>query len=165
MYYLGNYKKVEQIDWGKVTRLVFVCRGNVCRSPYAEMKAKGLDLNATSIGLDTTEGSPANAKAIKSASYRNVMLDEPRARVYKLIKITNNDLVVCMEPWQLKKFGKIDSSGCQITLLGLLCTNKKIIINDPYGKPDDFYDDCFQEIDAAMQNIIVNLEATPPLGR
>ena len=58
-----------------------------------------------------------------------------------------------MEPWHVKRFKQLDNSNCQITLLGLLCSQKKIIISDPYGKPDVFFDNCFHAIDDALNNV------------
>ena len=152
-YYLGLFHRYNTIDWSKVSRIVFVCKGNICRSPYAEMRAKQLGINAISIGLYTQEGSFANADALKNASYRDINLDAHRARVYDSIEISNSDLVICMEPWHVKLFNAIDSSGCQITLLGLLCSRKKIIISDPYGKPDLLFEHSFRAMDDALNCI------------
>lgn len=152
-YYLGFFHQYNTIDWSNVSRIVFVCKGNICRSPYAEMRAKQLGINAISIGLHTQEGSFANADALKNASYRDINLDAHRARVYDSIEISNSDLVICMEPWHVKLFNAIDSSGCQITLLGLLCSRKKIIISDPYGKPDLLFEHSFRAMDDALNCI------------
>ena len=152
-YKLGLYKKYENIDWNRVKRLVFVCKGNICRSPYAEIKAKNMGLNAISIGLDTKEGSPANESAIKNALYRGVNLKDHRARVYDSIEVSNSDLVICMEPWHIKLFKKFDNSDCQISLMGLMHSNKQVLISDPFGKLDIYFADAFQKIDNALINI------------
>ena len=34
-YLLGGYRAYRQVDWNSVERLVFVCKGNICRSAYA----------------------------------------------------------------------------------------------------------------------------------
>jgi len=153
---LGFYEKYENINWDKVTRLVFVCKGNICRSPYAEIKAKRLGFNAVSIGLCTKAGSPVYAEAINIASYRNVKLDDHRARLIGTIEIRETDLVVCMEPSQIRKFNKANSVNCQLTLLGLFAPKKRTIVIDPYGKPSDYFEDCFEQIDSALCNLISN---------
>ena len=151
---LGFYNRYQQLDWDKVTRLVFVCKGNICRSPYAEMKVRSLGLDAISVGLSTIEGSPANANAIESASYRSIKLDDHRARLANSINITKSDLVICMEPLQLNQFSEINSIDCQLTLLGLFASRKKPVILDPYGRPGSYFDDCFQQIDFALHNLL-----------
>src|SRR5215469_15602974 len=55
---LGAYRRLGALDWGTVTRLVFVCKGNICRSPYAAARAQQLAVEATSFGLDAIEGAP-----------------------------------------------------------------------------------------------------------
>ncbi len=152
-YYLGFFDQYNTVDWSKISRIVFVCKGNICRSPYAEMRAKQLGINAVSIGLYTKEGSLANADALKNAFYRDINLEAHKAKIYESIEFSNSDLVVCMEPWHIKLFKEVDSSGCQITLLGLLCSHKKIIISDPYGMPDDIFEACFKKIDNALMNV------------
>ncbi|MDT8453264.1 MAG: polysaccharide deacetylase family protein [Gammaproteobacteria bacterium] len=157
-YHLGGFNKYENIDWTKITRLVFVCKGNICRSPYAEIRARALGINSVSIGLDTTEGSLADADAASIASYRGIDLKQHRARTYTSIEFSSNDLVVCMEPWQLKNFNQMSHDHSQATLLGLWCSRKKAIVTDPYGKPDLFFNDCFITIDDALNNISNLLE-------
>lgn len=155
---LGGFSKHENIDWKKISRLVFVCKGNICRSPYAELRARGLGINTISIGMDTTEGSMADADAVNNASYRGIDLTEHRARTYTSIEFSSSDLVICMEPWQLRNFSQMNHGYSQATLLGLWCSRKKAIIADPYGKPELFFDDCFHLIDDALNNISNLLE-------
>jgi len=152
-YKLGLYDRYRKIDWSVVSRLVFVCKGNICRSPYAEMKARELGIEAVSIGLDTKPGSPANTSALRNAAYRSINLAQHEAKTFESITFSATDLVICMEPWHVQQFKALDHSGCQVSLLGLWSPVKKIIISDPYGKPDVFFEDCFVLIDNALMNI------------
>ena len=34
-YLLGAYAREREVDWQRVERLVYVCKGNINRSPYA----------------------------------------------------------------------------------------------------------------------------------
>jgi len=159
-YRLRFYERYKNIDWTNVSRLVFVCKGNICRSPYAEIKAKQLGVKAVSMGLYTKEGSPANSDALRRALYRGVNLEGHKAKLYDSVKINDNDLVICMEPWHVKLFKEVDGSSCQVILLGLMKKNPSIIIDDPYGKPDIFFDGCFQAIDNALTEIIKSRKLT-----
>ena len=53
---LGMYRSYRQVHWESVGRLVFVCKGNICRSAYTEAVAKSLGVAAISCGLDTGYG-------------------------------------------------------------------------------------------------------------
>ena len=68
LYMLGVYNNYRRIDWDKIERLVFVCKGNICRSAYAEAVAKSLGVSAISCGLSTKLDAPANADAIEIAN-------------------------------------------------------------------------------------------------
>src|SRR5437588_1134030 len=47
----GRHRQFKQIRWDRVARVVFVCHGNICRSPYAEGRAVSFGLPAASFGL------------------------------------------------------------------------------------------------------------------
>ena len=52
----GRYARLGRIDWGRIERLVFVCQGNICRSAYAEARARAMGVEALSFGLGTQGG-------------------------------------------------------------------------------------------------------------
>ncbi len=60
LYFFGHYRAYCQIDWDSIDRLVFVCKGNICRSAYAEVVAKSIGIDSISCGIDTVTGLPAN---------------------------------------------------------------------------------------------------------
>ena len=64
---LGLYRQYGPADRGEVRRLVFVCKGNICRSPFAEAVARAAGADAVSYGLDARDGLPANPSAIRTA--------------------------------------------------------------------------------------------------
>ena len=77
-YLLGRYRNYSNIDWASVDRLVFVCKGNICRSAFAEAVAKSLGMDAVSCGLQTVISAPANEDAVKTAREMGYALDEHR---------------------------------------------------------------------------------------
>ena len=56
---LGFYKKHQAVSLSKSTRFIFICSGNICRSPLAEYVAKQQGAQAISFGLHTRGGDPA----------------------------------------------------------------------------------------------------------
>src|ERR1035441_957189 len=71
-YHLGLLSSLERLDWHSVQRLVFVCKGNICRSAYGEEKAKNLGIQAISFGLDAKGENPATEMAIRLAWIRGI---------------------------------------------------------------------------------------------
>src|SRR5262245_51985599 len=62
-----GYEHFADIDWARVQRLVFVCKGNICRSPYAESKATTMGVTATSAGIEAASQRDADLVAIRVA--------------------------------------------------------------------------------------------------
>src|SRR5262245_19225063 len=90
----GRFRKYRKIQWNKVRRVVFVCWGNVCRSPYAENKFRALGANAVSAGLGADNGKPANGNAERAALRRGIDLSQHRASAMSDASIFSGDLLV-----------------------------------------------------------------------
>src|SRR5262245_48475458 len=91
---LGFFRAYQRIDWQRVDRLVFVCRGNVCRSPYAEFRARAAGLCAASFGLYADAQKPAHEDVIRLASEAKLDLSAHRSRRSWELAITRRDLLI-----------------------------------------------------------------------
>jgi len=87
-----------------MSRILFVCLGNICRSPAAEAvlrqkaRARGLDLTIESAGTGAWhEGDPADARMIRAAARRGCRLDHHRARQIALADFYGFDIVLAMD--------------------------------------------------------------------
>lgn len=162
-YKLGYGKHLKNIDWFKVSRLVFVCNGNICRSPYAEAKAKLLELKAISVGLNADNNSSCDPRAIKIADLHGVDLKFHRSRHVDTLSTGLGDLLTGMEAWHAKELESLaNGSGAQVTLLGLWAHKPHPHIEDPYGLPDDYFNTCFSVMDSAIENIFHIIDGSIP---
>ena len=75
----GGFSSYRRINWLLASRVIFVCHGNICRSPYAEYKYRLLGGYGISAGLEAKTGNQANSRAQKVASDRGVQLDSHRS--------------------------------------------------------------------------------------
>jgi protein-tyrosine phosphatase len=148
---LQNSKKTEQI------KILFVCQGNICRSCYAAIKLESLlsqsDFIISSAGLITTPGKAANSTAIEIATSRNIDLTTHSTTAISSLNLVDFDLIFTMEPWQQAELFKINRSlKGRVMLLGALSVNAgyDIVIRDPFGKPTEFFENCFNQIDTAL---------------
>jgi len=133
-------------------RLIFACRGNVCRSPYAEYRARDLGFHAISCGIDTTAGKPATDAAQFEAGRRGIDLSAHRTTRIQSIEFRDDDLLLAMEPWHMDRIRSLDIEipGGTV-LLGQVDPRDPIrYIPDPYGLAPELFQYCFDRIDAAI---------------
>lgn len=155
----GRMHQYVQLDWERIERLVFVCKGNICRSPYAEYRAKAMRLNAVSFGLYAENHTMAKDEAIRQAIKRGIDLMPHMPKTPEMVPLSPSDLIICMEPWQARDMlERVAGSGAQITLLGLWARRKIPVIPDPYGRGLYCFTSCFNEIDACLTYLADRLD-------
>jgi protein-tyrosine phosphatase len=83
--------------------VLFVCTGNICRSPTAEALARrelerypGVPIRVSSAGSHALEGNPAASRTVLAASTRGASLERHFARELTRRRVRAADLVLCM---------------------------------------------------------------------
>lgn len=152
---VGMLRPFARVEWDRVERLVFVCRGNICRSAFASAKARALDVPSDSFGLEATSGTAADPVASRTARRLGVSLDEHRARRAAEVALGPGDLVVAFEPRHARTLAvAAQAGGAQVTLLGQhLGTAGRPHIEDPYGLGDEYFGRCFELISRGVERI------------
>jgi len=151
---LGLYSKLAQIEWSRVNRVVFVCKGNVCRSPYAEELAAQIGMVTASFGLHTEGGTQANPTAVDCASRRGIDLGTHLSAHIRSASFSKSDLVLFFEPRHILAAGEyLNGQTAQVSLVGLWSAPKQPYIFDPYGRSAEDFDRCFNAIDSAVKTI------------
>ena len=151
----GWYRKYEIIDIKKVKRLVFICKGNICRSPFAEGVAKNLGIDAISYGVDTRGGDEANEKAREIAKEFGVDMSKHRTRRIETYNPNEGDLIIGMEPAHINLLrNKINiPTTVQQLLLGSYGKISSQYIHDPYGNGDQYFRSCFGFLSSAVESM------------
>jgi protein-tyrosine phosphatase len=151
---IGRHRRWKGVRWENVTRIVFVCHGNICRSPYAERRAVSHGLATASFGLSAECGAPADPVAISIATQRGIPLAEHKARDLKEFDFRSGDLLVAMEPRQVRAMSAaLPPVPCQLTLLGLWSRPSRPHIHDPHRLSEAYWGRCFDVIDSAVLTI------------
>jgi len=158
LYYFGKYDRYKDIDWRSVDRLVFVCKGNICRSAYAEAVARATGVEAISCGLNTIENASANQNAMRVAKKRGVELDDHKTQPVMYLILKKTDLLVAMEPWQAEFFDRNLYRDHQCTLLGLWSRPISPHIQDPYGAEGGYFEQCFSYIQESVNELVKKIE-------
>ncbi len=150
------------IVWERVGRLVFVCKGNICRSPYAEHRARALGFSAVSCGIHANPGTRADEEATRNASFRNIDLSTHRSRRLDELELTPADLVVYMESSQRSAvIPFVRESGAQDTLAASWASgaSRHGAIHDPFGRDDVDFQAAFEMLDEAISNLAARMPA------
>lgn len=148
--------------------IVFVCTGNICRSPMAEgfmrhkFKEMGRhDLSISSMGIHGLNDYPATEYAQKVCEKDGFDISSHKARSLVGDELQKADLIFCMEPVH-KKFVQTFFPWLRekVFLLGAWPdkATRKSSIQDPMGGSYEKYQQVFDLIKSHIERIIPLLE-------
>lgn len=153
--FLGCYSPLKKVDLSRVHRFVFICQGNICRSPLAESVIRKHDISTISYGLNTRGGDSADERAIAWASANGYELGEHKTRRIEEYVPRAGDLLIGMEPRHIRELKKhFGDSTVQITLLGLWLTPPLAYLHDPYNSTEEYFSCCEQLVVHSAKKIL-----------
>lgn len=158
MWRAGPYKKYGRVNWDNVQRLVFICQGNICRSPFAHYLTSSLEpgIPVTSFGLATTTGVEAFSLATDVAGDYRLDMSHHTATDLVDFNIKDGDLLIVMEDRHINKLKpKLHSKNVQLCLLGLWCRPRFALLYDPFEHDRIYFESCFSRIDRAVNNMLL----------
>lgn len=129
----------------QVSRILFVCLGNICRSPTAEgvararFDAAGLDIRVDSAGTsDWHIGAPPYAPMVEVALDRGIDLGTLRARQVARQDFRDFDLIIAMDRKNAADLEALRPTGAQtpVRLLSEFANGLPPDIPDPYYTRD-----------------------------
>ena len=142
--------------------VLFVCTGNICRSPMAEALfrhriGEDSDWNATSAGTYAPNGSPASNHAISALRELDIDLTSHRSKPLTPELVGSADLIVTMT--EAHRFYILDlfpEVGNRVFLINSFGTSKvPADVSDPYGGSLQTYKKIRDEIDRALSDLIL----------
>lgn len=152
---LGVYDQLKKIDFTTVKRLVFICHGNICRSPLGEAVARKQGKVAVSFGLSTRGNDPADPRAIAWASTNGYDLKQHKTMRIDQYQPQAGDLLIGMEPKHIHALVKqFAQAPVQITLAGLWLQSPLAYLHDPYNTNKDYFDRCEKLVATAATELI-----------
>lgn len=139
-------------------RVLFICLGNVCRSPYAEVASRRDAerwpspapewCSAGFIGPDRA----APPLAIEVAASRGAPLDTHRSQLVTRELALESDLIVVMEPYQAEELAVRYGRRRGVVVLGDFDPQpiRARIIPDPWNKPREDFVASYARIDRCL---------------
>lgn len=150
---LGFFNRYKKVDFFSVKRLVFVCTGNICRSPFAEVVARKKGLDCYSFGLDTRGGDSADPRAIAYADSQGFDLSQHVTRKLADYKAEAGDLLILMEPAHLDMLPQ-ELKSMPITFAGFWLDPVILYLHDPYNTRTEYFHKCEALVQVATENIL-----------
>jgi len=148
----------------QISNLLFVCIGNICRSPFAQglftklvrqEGHKGFD--AGSAGLLALPGNSATFLAQKVAARHGVDLTGHRAKRLSRELVDRSDLILVMEkPHKDELLADFPEAADKTFLMRRFARFGSRIrgIADPYGLQYDAYRFCYLDIEDAVSGLV-----------
>jgi protein-tyrosine phosphatase len=132
-----------------MVRVLFVCMGNICRSPLAQgvfegvLRREGLEgeVSVDSAGTGSWHvGSPPDERALSAASLRGVDISSQRARHVTPEDCENFDYVLTMDEENYRAVAGLCRGGAVVRpFLDFATDSSETAVPDPYyGGPDGF---------------------------
>ena len=141
-------------DLAGVQRLVFICKGNICRSAMAEAVARTAGFAARSYGFDTHPGKPAHERMTKAAAALGHDLSAHRTTPVSLYAQNAGDLVLVFEPAHLDRIDLVAAADAHTALLGNWARPLRPYIHDPYGGTEPYFATVATLIDDAVMRLV-----------
>lgn len=146
--------------------VLFLCYGNICRSPLAERYLesvaadRGLDgLSADSAGLHTVAGRASPDDAVNVADELGVDLSDHRSKPVTAEQLAWSDLVVVMDLLNYhdlrREFGDLDE---KTRFLGIF-SGEGYEISDPYGEGLEGFRTLYGDVVRSVDGLADALEA------
>ena len=149
---------------GRPVRVVFVCWGNICRSPIAERVAQRLAADEGLTGVEFTSagtsdeelGAPMDPRAAAVLRERGYRADGHVAHQIDVDEIEGADLVIAMEDIHVRKLLALDPAADNVSLL----TDHDPAAVPGSGVPDPWYGTqagfyaTLETVEAAMPGVL-----------
>jgi protein-tyrosine phosphatase len=145
-------------------RVVFVCLGNICRSPMAERVAERAAADAGVTGVEFTSAGtiseefddPMDRRAAAVLRERGYRYADHMARRITEVQIESADLVVAMEDTHLRSVLELAPDPSRVSLLTDFdpAAERGSGVPDPWFGSDAGFYDTLSAIEAAMPGLL-----------
>lgn len=152
---------------GRPSHVLFVCHGNICRSPYAEARLHAVlsrspaaEPTVASAGF-LPPGRPAHRLAIEIGRARGLDLSPHRSRLVEPGPLPPRSLVLVMAAPQVRAVVDLGRfAPGQVVVLGDLdpLGIRTRDIPDPYGGPPALFTEVFDRIDRCISTLVGSWE-------
>lgn len=149
----------------KIKSVLFVCAGNICRSPMAEYLLKdyarqGMGLRISSAGITAVDNMPASESAVQAMREINMDISRHRSRMLMPRMVEENDIIITMTESQKSILTSMFPSAARkiFRLTFFDKKGKQGDIADPIGASLDTYRITRDQIKESLLDLILHLK-------
>jgi protein arginine phosphatase len=152
-----------------IQHVLFVCTGNICRSPLAAslleraLKDRHLEVEVTSAGTGAWDGAPASEGAYLVGLERGLDLSGHRARLLTRELVEEADLILTMARHHRARVDELGGEG-KVFVLGEYAGKGGDEVSDPFGGELTVYRDTAKELEALAEAVADRLSAESKRG-
>ncbi|MGC8828491.1 MAG: ribose 5-phosphate isomerase B [Verrucomicrobiia bacterium] len=144
--------------------VLFVCTGNVCRSPMAEalfnqLSQGRINYKALSAGICAVKGDRASLNAVEAMRQIGIDISEFRSQPLTQDLVKNADYIFCMTRAHLETVISLYPGAAEKSFLVMEFTeNEDQDIPDPIGGSLDVYEECRNQLLKGITSIVNFIE-------
>jgi len=155
-------RALQELECAK--RILFVCKGNICRSPFAEYYARRIfpsSLEISSFGYYPKSGRPSPANAQTASQANGIDLTGHRSQIISQEDIDQADIVFVFDEENRRTLlERYPDARRRIYFLGCLSSEGKMQIKDPYGGQVKEFEKTYNLIEHALDSIAATVVET-----
>jgi protein-tyrosine phosphatase len=148
--------------------IIFICKGNICRSPLAEVAAKQYavhsgaeDLNFTSAATHSYHvGKGADPRSVKIAAERGYDLSGHIVKQVSPLLLDSCDLLLTMDEQNMQALPVHPAASGKCLMLMAYAGAQGVEIPDPYYKDEKAFHDALDLIESGVQSMIRHYKQT-----
>lgn len=155
-----------------VTSMLFVCLGNICRSPFGAELAQRLaadnghaGMRFSSAGIRPSQDHRSPDAACQASLAYGITLTNHRPQELTAALMQAHDIVVVMEWRQLEQLRAAYPEHRQRIFLlplfdeGARNAYERYNIADPFGRPLDAFEECYRRMDHTLRRFLARVQA------
>lgn len=136
-------------------RIAFVCKGNICRSPFAEQLASacwGAEREYFSAALLPLSARPAPPEALDAARKLGIDLSAHSSTSLDPDRVKRAELIFVFDAHNYEALARrFPEAVAKVHFLGVLAENGPAMIDDPFGKGPQAFERAYQVISDAVR--------------